>query len=219
MDPCLFFHNHCNYMSDRIDKRINILKALAGSSLGQDKDTLLLTYNALGKYIASYAAPVWITNASDLSFKKIQTAKNTALRIVTRSHKMASIDHLHQESLMLRVKDHSNMFYVQYLVNCLVEDHVSHGITIQEPRPRPMKETLHSRHHSTVLPRLGFSRKEIHQNLHTHAIQLQGNNRVLKKRPPSISDEQQRLNRRQRYTLSQLQSGHRHLCRTTSIGC
>ena len=53
---------------------------------------------------------------------------------------MASIDHLYQESLTLRVKDHSDKIYVQYLVNCLEEDHVCHGITIQEPRPRPMKE-------------------------------------------------------------------------------
>ena len=101
---------------------------------------------------------------------------------------MASTDHLHQESLTLRVKDHSDVLFVQYLVNCLDEDHVSHGITIQEPRPRPMKETLHCRHHSTVLPKFGSNRMESHQNLHTHAvdsaIQLQGNNRVLKKRHP-----------------------------------
>ena len=57
-----------------------MLKALAGSSWGHEKETLLLTYNALGKYIASYAAPVWSTNAIDLSFKKIQTAQNAALR-------------------------------------------------------------------------------------------------------------------------------------------
>ena len=54
--------------------------------------------------------------------------------------------------------------------------------------PRPMNETLHSRHHSTVLPRLCPSRMESHPNLHTHAvdsaIQLQGHNRVLRKRPP-----------------------------------
>ena len=128
---------------------------------------------------------------------------------------MARIDHLHQESLTLRVKDHSDMLSAQYLVNCLEKDHVCHGITTQEPRPRPMKETLHSKHHSTVLPRLGSSRMESHQNLHTHAvesaIQLQGNNRVLKKHPPPISDEEQRLNRRQRCTLSQLRSGHCHL--------
>ena len=51
--------------------------------------------------------------------------------------------------------------------------------------------------------------------MHTHAldssIKLRGNNRVLKKRPPPISDEEQRLNRRQQCTLSQLQSEHYHL--------
>ena len=128
---------------------------------------------------------------------------------------MTSIDHLHQESLTLRVKDHSDMLSAQYLVYCLEEDHVSHGIIIQEPRSTSMKETLHSRHHSTVLPRLSSSRMESHQNLNTHAvnsaIQLQGNNRVLKKRTPPISDEEQRLKRRQRCTLSQLPSGHCHL--------
>ena len=60
-----------------------------------------MTYNALGKYIANYAAPVWNTNASDSSFKKIQTAQNAALRTATGAHKMANIDHLHQESLTL----------------------------------------------------------------------------------------------------------------------
>ena len=170
-----------------------MLKALAGLSWGQDKKTLLMTYNALWKSIANNAAPVCSTNASDSSFKKIYIAQNAVLRTATRTHKMTSIDHLHQESLTLRVKDHSDMHSAQYHVNCLEEDHVSHGITIQEPRPRPMRETLHSRHHSTVLPRLGSKRIESHQNLHTHAvdsaIQLQGNNIVLKKRPPPLSDE------------------------------
>ena len=128
-------------MSDRIDKKNNMLKALAGSSWRQEKETLQLTYNTLGKYIASYAAPVWSTNTSDSSFKKIQTAKNSALRTETGAHKKASIDHLHQESLTLKVKDHSDMLSAQYLVNCLEEDHVCHGMTTQEPRPRPMKET------------------------------------------------------------------------------
>ena len=125
MDPSLSFHKHCNYVSDRINKRNNMLKALAGSSWGQEKETL----------------PVWSTNASASSFKKIQTAQNAALRTAIGVHKMASIVHLHQESLTLKVKDHSDMLSAQYLVNCLEEDHVCHGITTQEPRPRPMKDT------------------------------------------------------------------------------
>ena len=135
LDPSISFYKHCNYVSDRIDKRNNMLKALAGSSWGQDKETLLMTYNALGKSIANYAEPVWSTNASDSSFKKIQAAHNVALRTGTGAHKMASIDHLHQESLTLRVKAHSDMLSVQYLVNCLKEDHVCHGITIQDQDP------------------------------------------------------------------------------------
>ena len=133
----------------------------------------------------------------------------------TGAHKMASIDHLHQESLTLKFKDHSDMLSVQYLVNCLEEDHVCHGITAQEPRPRHMKEILHSRHKSTVLPRLSASKKESLRNLHTHAVysatKLVGNNKVLKERPPPISEEEQRLNRRQQCTFSQLRSGHCHL--------
>ena len=57
-----------------------MLKTLAGSSWGQEKGTLLLTYNSLVKSIASYAAPVW-------RFKKIQTAQNAALRTETMAHK------------------------------------------------------------------------------------------------------------------------------------
>ena len=127
MVPSLSFHKHCNYVTNRIDKRNNMLKTLVGSSWGQDNEMLLLTYNALGKStIASYAAPVWSTNTSDSSFKKIQ---NATLRTITRAHKMGSIDRLHQESLTLKIKDHSDMFSAQYLVNCLENDHICHGIT------------------------------------------------------------------------------------------
>ena len=104
LHPSISFHKHCNYVSDGIDKRNNMLKALVGSSWEQDKETLLMTYNALGKSIANYAAPVWSTNLSDLSFKKIQTAQNASLRTATGAHKMPSIDHLHKDSLTLLIK-------------------------------------------------------------------------------------------------------------------
>ena len=59
-----------------------------------------------------------------------------------------------------------------------------------------MKEILHSKHHSTVHPRLSARKKESLQNLHTRAedsaIHLLGNNRVLKERPSPIADEEQR---------------------------
>ena len=48
MDPSLSFHKQCNYMADMIDRKNNMLKALAVSSWEQDKETLLLTYKAFG---------------------------------------------------------------------------------------------------------------------------------------------------------------------------
>ena len=50
---------------------------------------------------------------------KIQRAQNEALRIITGSHKMSSIDHIHSETKMLQVEDHLNLLSAQYLVQCL----------------------------------------------------------------------------------------------------
>ena len=75
MDPSLSFHKHC-YVSDRIDKRNNMLKALAGSSWGQEKETLLLTYNTLGKSIATYAAMFFSGAPTQVTrFKKIDSTE------------------------------------------------------------------------------------------------------------------------------------------------
>ena len=92
LDTSFAFHHHCEYVANRVSKRNNILKALAGTSWGQQKETLLMTYKAVGRSIADYAAPVWSTNAS---VEKIQVAQNEALRISTGAHKMSSIDHLY----------------------------------------------------------------------------------------------------------------------------
>ena len=111
-----------------------MLKALAGSSWGQDKETLLMTYNALGNLSQTMqhqsGAPTQVTRAL-----RTYRQRECGFEDGDRAHNMTSIDHLHQESLTLRVKDHSDMLSAQYLVNCLEEDHVSHGITIQDQDP------------------------------------------------------------------------------------
>ena len=178
------------------------MKALAGTNWGQQKETLLLTYKALGRSIANYAAPVWSTNASDTSLGKIQRTQNEALRIITGSHKMSSIDHLHSETKMLLVEDHLSLLSAQYLVHCLDTENVCHHITTLDHPPREMKETLFTRHNQTVLPLLANTKKASLQAVHTSfvntAIDNMTDNRVLNYRPPPISDEEIYLTRRQR---------------------
>ena len=65
-----------------------------------------MTYKALGRSIANYAAPVWSPNARKSNIGKIQRAQNEALGIITGSHKMSSIDHIHSETKMLQVEEY-----------------------------------------------------------------------------------------------------------------
>ena len=59
LDTSLSFNKHIGYVAERVSSRNNILKALAGTSWGQQKETLLMTYKAVGRSIINYAAPVW----------------------------------------------------------------------------------------------------------------------------------------------------------------
>ena len=120
----------------KASKRNNVLKVLVGTNWGQQEETLLLTYKALGRSIANYAAPAWSTNASDTSFGKIQRTQNEALRIITVSHTMSSIDHLHSETKMLLVEDHLSLLSAQYLVHCLGTENVCYHITTLDHPPR-----------------------------------------------------------------------------------
>ena len=103
------FNKHCVQVANRVSKRNNVLKALSATNSEQQKETLLMTYKALGRSIANYATPVWSINVSESNIGKIQRAQNEALRIITRSHKMSSIDHIHSETKMLQVEDHMNL--------------------------------------------------------------------------------------------------------------
>ena len=67
--------------------------------------------------------------ASETNIGKIQRAHNEALRIITGSYKMSSIDYIHRETKMLQVEDHLNFLSAQYLVRCLDTDNVWHHIT------------------------------------------------------------------------------------------
>ena len=154
LDPSLSFNKHNQYVAERVSGRNNILKALAGTSWGQQKETLLMTYKAVRRSIINYAAPVWSQNLYDTNYRKIQyTQKDEAQSIATGCHKMSGIDHLHTEAEMLKVKEHSEeILSAQYLARCLESGNVCYPITTRATPERPMKETLYTRHRNIVEP-------------------------------------------------------------------
>ena len=199
LDTSLSFNKHSGYVAERVSNRNNILKALAGTSWGQQKETLLMTYKAVGRSI---------------NYRSIQYTQNEALRIATGCHKMSSVDHLHAEAKMLKVREHSELLSAQYLARCLEPGNVCHSITTREtPKTskRRMKETLFTRHRNTVEPMmLADNRKEIFHAIHTDAVNKavkdQKKNIVLDDLPHPINDSERDITRKERATLAQLRS-------------
>ena len=72
LDTLPSFNKHSNYVTRRVSSRNNILKALTVPSWGQQKETLLMTYNTVGRSTINYAAPVWSTNLRDTNHRNIQ---------------------------------------------------------------------------------------------------------------------------------------------------
>ena len=111
-----------------------------------------MTYKAVSRSIINYAAPVWSPNLHDTNYRKIQYTQNEALRIASGCHKMSSVDHLHTEAEMLKVREHSELLSAQYLARCLEPGNVCHPITTRAAPERRMKETLYTKHRNTVEP-------------------------------------------------------------------
>ena len=126
---------------------------------------------------------------------------------------MSSVDHMHAEDNMLKVKEHSELLSAQYLARCLEPNNVNFSITTREPPKRMMKETLFTRHRSAVEPLLiANDRKTTLHAIHTmafnQAVTSLARNVVLDDRPPAINISEKELTQKERTTLAQLRSGH-----------
>ena len=171
LDTSLSFNKHNGYVAERISSRNNILKALAGTSWGQQKETLLMTFKAVGRSIINYGAAVWSTSLRDTNYRNIQHTQNEALRITTGCHKMSSVDQLHVQDEILKIREHSELLSAQYLARCLEPGNVCHSITTGETPKRRMKETLVTRPRNTVEPLISAdNRKATLQAIHTDAV-------------------------------------------------
>ena len=126
---------------------------------------------------------------------------------------MSSVDHLHAEANMLKVREHSELLSTQYLARCLEPENVNNSITSRDPPKRLMKKTPFTRHRSAVEPMMiANDRKATLPTIHTMTVnQVVTSLRkivVLDDRLPVINISENELYRKERTTLTQLRSGH-----------
>ena len=130
---------------------------------------------------------------------------------------LASIGHLHAESLILPVKPHLSLLCSQFLARAHQPSHPSFPIVTAPSGIRSIRSTLQSRFLPSVSPFLtdGVMLPEDYKPtlsaLHTSAVQQAladaPLNRVLSVQPPPIDPSETSLPRPHRTLLSQLRSG------------
>ena len=113
LDTHLIFTQHCNDIAVIVLQRNNVLKALAGSTWGCEKETLLTTYQEIGRSIFSYCCLVWSPSLQDTYWSRLQRTQNSAQRIATGCLKMADVAELHQEPRELPVRQHCELISQQ----------------------------------------------------------------------------------------------------------
>ena len=86
------FSQHTANMKTKLPAKNNVLKSLSGT-----------VYHQL-------SLPIWTPSLSEESWKCLQRAQKSALCIANGSHLMTDVDHLHNETKIMPVKEHCEQF-------------------------------------------------------------------------------------------------------------
>ena len=219
LDTHLTFTQHCNNIAVKVQQRNNVLKALAGSTWGCDKETLLTTYQAIGRSTPSYCCLFWMPSTKDTNRSRLQRAQNSVLRIATGCRKMADVVELHQEARELPVRQHNELISQQFAIACHLPQHPCHQLCHRPPDDRPERRlrSLIGRLKLNIQQYLAeellsnTSNKSaissIHQDVVRTAIES-SSSRLLNGRPPPIATAEHTLPGKTRTILAQLRTGH-----------
>ena len=135
------FSSHIKNAANKAKQRLNVLKSLAGTDWGQDKETIIMTYKSICRSVLEYGSPIWSPNISATSWTRLQSVQNSALRIACGCFTMAAVDHLHRECKVLPLREHGQMLAEQYLIACHLDGHPGQG-ELNRPPDRDLKKTI-----------------------------------------------------------------------------
>jgi hypothetical protein len=98
---------------------------------------------------------------------KLQKVQNTSLRIATGCTKDTNINHLHQETKILPVRDHLQLHGSILRQKAQLESHPLHNLTTQNPKSRQIRETIFQNNNFTRnhdLERTNCTNEKIKEN-------------------------------------------------------
>ena len=89
-DRRLSWKHHIDYILERCLKRINILKCLAGTKWGTDKETMLIVYKAIIRSVIDYGSEVY-DSAAKTNLEKLDRIQSKCLRLCSGALRCTSI--------------------------------------------------------------------------------------------------------------------------------
>ena len=129
------FKPHTTDINAKAKHRFNVLKALTKTTYGHSKEDITTLYKQFIRPILTYSHTAWAPDTAITHLDKLQTTQNTALRIATGCTRSTPITHLHDETLVLPLKEHMDMRGTHFFSSITDPFHPLHFM--QTPRPTP----------------------------------------------------------------------------------
>ena len=195
-----------------------MLKALDGSTWDCNKETLLTTYQAIGRSILSYCCPVWTPSPKVTNWSRHQRAQGYALRMSTGCLRMADVTKMHKEAREIPVRQHNELISQQFAIACHIPQHPCHQLCHRLPDDQQeQRRSLIGRFKPNIQqylaeePLSNTSYKSAISSIHQDVVRTvieSSSSKLLNDRPLPIATAEQTLPRKTRSILAQLRTSH-----------
>lgn len=119
LDRRLTFKQHVNYLADKLEQRINILRILGAVVRAPVRITKLL-YTAIVQSVLEYGAPV-LVHATQSTLSKLEVLQRKALRVALNLPRWTRRDIIHAESGIPRFSEKLPFLTAKYIATARVK--------------------------------------------------------------------------------------------------
>ena len=155
----------------------------------------MATYKAVMRPALRYASSIWSPLASSNSIKKLQVMHNAVSRTATGCTQNTNIQHLHDETLILPIHEHLQLYVSQYKQKAQHPSHPLHKNTTYFNTPRQKNTIFNNGRYITIIPTdphtvtttdMKTNMRQIHTSIVSRHLDTRGNNKILRTHPPHI---------------------------------
>ena len=206
------FGDHFADIGRKCLPKLRAFKAIAGQNFVQ-KHTNFIIIKQYYRPTIEYSSTAILPLLSETQISKLQVYQNNSLRAAIGSTRTTSIEHLHREIKVLKIKDHIDMLGAQFY-NKVRNDptHTLHHTLHTVPPHRNIRKTP-ATYYSNILNTIPLpppdtnSKTHIHNTLATRYIAPLGTNTVLGTIPPELDASEATLSREVQVHLSRFRCG------------